>query len=223
MIGKAPIEKALGWLSRQKDIRRGQISLESELGTWIAFISSLTTIRTIVDIGTWSGAGSTLCIASGVNKRAREFRHNVKVLGFEIDPEMSRIATKNLERFKSIQVVHGSIVSDSQLDRENLSPDEEIWLEQDLKRLASAPNVLELVPEKLDLLVLDGGEFSSHAEYLTLKSRLVGWVVLDDTNVRKNRSVLSDLAADAQFVCVWKTAERNGAAIFVKKDWHAKG
>lgn len=51
----------------------------------------------------------------------------------------------------------------------------------------------------------------------------VGWVVLDDTNVRKNRSVLSDLAADTQYVCVWKTEERNGAAIFVKKDWHAQG
>lgn len=110
-------------MSRQKDIRRGQISLESELGAWIASISSLTSIRTIVDIGKWSGAGSTLCIASGVNKRTKEFRENFKVLGFEINPEMSRIATKNLERFKFIHVVHGSIVNASQLDRENLSPD----------------------------------------------------------------------------------------------------
>ena len=51
---------------------------------------------------------------------------------------------------------------------------------------------------------------------------MVGWIILDDTLVRKNKAVVIDLESDSEFTCVWKTSERNGAAIFVRKDWHAR-
>ena len=169
MIGQDVFETTCRVWKEKKSIRRGQIDINSELGAWIALLSSLSTIRTIVDIGTWSGSASTLCIASGVNRRDSISRDKVRVLGFEIDLKMTKIAARRLARFKFIQVVYGSIVEASALDKENLSSAEESWLIQDLQKLSYAPNVLELVPPQLDLVVLDGGEFSSHPEYLSPK------------------------------------------------------
>lgn len=194
----------------------GQIHSKTELGRWLTFISSLSDVRTIVDIGTWSGAGSTLRIAKGVKKRPPKYRPGTIVVGFEIDKKMVGRARRRLRGFKFVNIVHGSIVHPEALDKDSLNLDEQGWLEADLDKMSCAPLVLEYVPEHIDLLVLDGGEFSSQAEFLTLQDRVQGWVVLDDINTRKNRTVFGLLTEDKSFSLVWKTKERNGAAIFRK-------
>lgn len=46
--------------------------------------------------------------------------------------------------------------------------------------MMKAPNVLEYLPQKIDFLILDGGEFTSYYEYLILKNRSK-YIFLDDT------------------------------------------
>jgi beta-glucosidase/6-phospho-beta-glucosidase/beta-galactosidase len=65
--------------------------------------------------------------------------------------------------------------------------------------------------------LLDGGEFSSYAEYVALKDRVVKWLILDDVNVRKNCRVLKEAIESGDFTQVWKSNERNGTAILVKR------
>lgn len=192
----------------------GQIHSKTELGRWLTFISSFSDVQTIVDVGTWSGAGSTLRIAKGVNKRPPKNRPGTIVVGFEIDEKMVGRARRRLRGFKFVKIVHGSIVHPEVLDRDSLNLDEQGWLGADLDKMSRAPLVLEYVPQRIDLLVLDGGEFSSQAEFLTLRDRIHGWIVLDDINTRKNRTVFSLLTEDKLFSLVWKTKERNGAAVF---------
>ena len=203
------------WL-KHKHTRMGQVHSKTELGAWITLISSLRDVKTIVDVGTWSGAGTSLCIAKGVRKKLPLDRRGASVVGFEIDEVMVAKARLRLKRFDFVKVVFGSLVDSEALDRDSLSPDENGWLKADLDKMARAPVVFDQVPASIDLLILDGGEFSSQAEFFALRDRISGWVVLDDVRTRKNKKVFSLLAMDDLFSLVWVTDERNGAAIFRK-------
>ena len=199
---------------RHKTTQKGQVHAKTELGAWITLISSLTDVQTVVDIGTWSGAGTTLCAAKGVRQKPAEARRNSIVVGFEIDKAMVAQARRRLRGFGFVNIIYGSIVKSEDLDKNLLSTEENEWLKVDLEKMALAPLALVHVPEKIDLLVLDGGEFSSQAEYFALRERVSGWVILDDINTRKNKMVFSALDSDDLFSLVWITQERNGAAVF---------
>jgi hypothetical protein len=192
----------------------GQVHSKTELGAWITFVSSLRDVQTIVDIGTWSGAGTTLRAAKGVQKKRPEARRDSRVVGFEIDRGMAARARRRLKGFDFVNVVYGSIVKPEDLDKNSLSTEEHEWLKTDLEKMALAPYVLGHVPDRIDLLILDGGEFSSQAEYFALRDRVFGWIILDDINTRKNSRVFKALDSDDFFSLVWITEERNGAAVF---------
>ena len=194
----------------------GQVHAKTELGAWITFISSLKDVHTIVDVGTWSGSGTTLCAAKGVRKKLSRDRNGTQIMGFEIDQSMVVKARRRLRGFRFVSVVYGSLVDSGELDRSYLSPEEEGWFKADLEKMALAPVVLDQAPDKIDLLILDGGEFSSQAEYFALRDRTSGWMVLDDITTRKNKKVFDLLASDDLFSLVWVTRERNGAAIFLR-------
>lgn len=44
---------------------KGQINQTSEIGRWITTLSSLSQVNFIVEVGTWTGEGSTECIIRG--------------------------------------------------------------------------------------------------------------------------------------------------------------
>ncbi len=200
------------WVQDKHYMSLGQINESSDLGRWIRLLASLEQVRTIVEIGTWSGRGSSRMIALGVMDS--ENLQGKSVQGLEIDLKMWRKSKRNLRRYGFVEVLHGTIIHEDDLDSENLSSDEILWLAHDRRNLQEAQNVLSQIPSQIDLLILDGGEFSSYAEFLTLESRLSGFVVLDDTSVRKNRAVVEKMLVDKKFHLVWESDLRNGCAIF---------
>jgi hypothetical protein len=179
-------------------------------------LSSLSSTKTILDVGTWSGAGTTLCIAEGVRLRSNGLLANVSVIGVELNEKFASMAKRRLRKFPFIRIIQGTLVESRQLDKESLSDEENAWLENDLQLMRDAPLVIDAIPLSLDLVILDGGEFSTYAEFLELKDRLAKWVVLDDVKTRKNRRVLEELQKDPAFALVAEEDERNGTAIFVK-------
>ncbi len=190
----------------------GQINKSTEVGRWIRLLSSLDEVRTIIEIGTWSGRGSSRMIALGVQDSGSESSKHV--LGLEIDLAMWKRASRNLKRYRFFEVLHGTVVGIHELDKSNLSEAEVQWLKHGINNLSQAQNVLPKIPAEIDLLILDGGEFSSYAEFLILESRLSGYIVLDDTLVRKNLEVVNKLKMDPKFVLLWESKLRNGCAIF---------
>jgi hypothetical protein len=127
---------------------------------------------------------------------------------------MYKKARRFLRFFRFYRLLHGSIVSVKDLNTDNLLPHEVKWLDQDRKQLVSSPNVFSSIPATIDLLVLDGGEFSSLAEFDLLRDRLSGWIILDDTFTRKNSSVYRLLASDEEWLEVYSSSERNGVSVF---------
>jgi hypothetical protein len=103
-----------------------------------------------------------------------------------------------------------------QLDTHDLMGNEAEWLQQDVVKMHKAPFTMNLVPKSIDLLILDGGEFSTYAEFHVLESRITNWVLLDDIRVRKCKRLFAELAKSDQYLLVGFSSERNGTAVFKK-------
>jgi hypothetical protein len=207
---KTFLRKIFGYMHLRLLPQKGQITQDTQIGRWIFLLSSLEDVMSIVEIGTWNGKGSSLQIARGVVQR------NVRpsrVVGLESDLILARKATQNLRKYDFFEVVHGRIIEDSDLDGEGLEGDEKEWFLQDQLNLSSCPNFFKNLPTAIDLLILDGGEFSTYAEFIKLQERVTNWIVLDDTNSRKCRRVLREIYESNSFAVVYKSQERNGIAI----------
>jgi hypothetical protein len=190
----------------------GQISLDSELGRLLFAISSLSENKVVVEIGTWNGLGSSTIIAKGI---AAGKSHS-KAFGLEVDYNRVRQSRRHLRKYDFFTVTHGRIIEIDDLDSSSLNELEKQWFDSDVQNMSTAPNILNLLPKQIDVLLLDGGEFSSYAEYVALKDRVVKWLILDDVNARKNSRVLKEAVESRDFEQVWKSNERNGTAILVK-------
>ena len=178
-------------------------------------ISSFEEVLSIVEIGCWNGKGSSRRIVEGA-KFCLNYADK-QIVGLEASLEMYKKAKGNLKRFPNYSVLWGSIVTLDQLDKSGLTPQENEWLKNDIRMIQECPNVLNQIPLKIDLLILDGGEFASYSEFKQLNSRINGWIILDDTLARKNRKVLSDLLKDNSYSLVRNSSKRNGFAIFRKQ------
>lgn len=190
--------------------KRGQILMSSEIGRWIYDLAVDGSVSSIVEIGAWKGLGSTKIISEAMAKRSQP----CVAFSLEANEGFFRIAQNNLGRRAQVELIFGTIVSAEDLDTADLSLAEQGWLEQDLADLGRAPIVLDRLPEKIDLLILDGGEFSSWAEFETLEDRLRSYLVLDDVNVRKNKRVEAFVRGKAEWSLLAKGGDRNGWSIW---------
>ncbi len=74
-------------------------------------------------------------------------------------------------------------------------------------------NVLEELPEKIDLILFDGGDESTDGEFDLLYSRCQKYIALDDINERKNRRQFAALKVLRPMIRECHH-DRNGWAIF---------
>ena len=124
-------------------------------------------------------------------------------------------------RIPKLNLIYGRIV-----ESKDISSVEEIqkydgfdsryldWRTEDAKNYKDCKNVIEKLPETIDVLLLDGGEFTSYAEYLALKDR-TKLLVLDDSRVFKNKRVRSELMNNEGWKLLHDNLQdRNGVTIF---------
>lgn len=190
----------------------GQIvPFEYEISKQITSLASRDDVRNIVEIGTWNGMGSTKCVLEGLkNKTDYMFK------SYECWVEMFQEAVENNKELlnEKFQIIKGKIVNESEItdwfDIESLDNDRKQWLKQDLDRMAKVPNVFDTIPDTIDLLILDGGEFSTYKEWLLLKDR-TNYVVLDDTKELKTRRIRQEIIDSSNYkVLADCLTERNG-------------
>ena len=201
-------------LSR-KFMPEGQVGINSEFGRWITLLSSLKENLVIVEIGTWNGRGTSSRIVDGIKHRGKKSTIP-QVIGFEIDHDRFIQAARHLKKSKYFKVIHGRLLDIEELDSSDLIGDEAVWFQQDVAKMRQVPLALDSVPESIDLLILDGGEFSTYAEFKILENRIAGWVLLDDIFMRKCRRIFAELTNSNQYTLVWSCSDRNGTAVFKK-------
>jgi hypothetical protein len=164
----------------------GQINLSSEAGQMIKKISEFSDVKTIVEIGTWNGAGSTACVAEGLKTNP-----DASLVSFECSKPMYSEAEIYWRDTKNIKIVWGRIVEESELDVEGISEDEKGWLQDDLVAMRECDNVYEQVPDII--------EFSTLAEFNKLVNR-TKYIFLDDTRLRKTKKIRQFLLDSDDFV-----------------------
>lgn len=113
-------------------------------------------------------------------------------------------------------MIHGSIVDQHELDVEDLLGDEKEWIRQDIEMMKSCRNVLSDLPLHFDLVILDGGEFSTYAEFKKLEGRISRYLILDDTETRKCRRILKEIELSDKYEVIFQSSERNGTAVILK-------
>jgi hypothetical protein len=162
----------------------GQITIDTWLGSFLKDIcQNHPDVKTVVEIGTWDGMGSTKCIIDGLLQSSKT---DIKFISLESNPNMYSVACNawNGKLPSWASLIHGRVLDAVDMDSSDLSDQEKVWFNEDLAGMETCPNVVDTLPDQIDLLLLDGGEFSTKSEFLKLISRSKV-VILDDTNARK--------------------------------------
>lgn len=199
----------------------GQINLGSNFGNLIYSISSRADVKNIVELGTWNGMGSTMCVVKTLIDNIDKNFHSI-----ELYPDMFLIAKKNLSQYLDLPNFHllnGRIIEKDDVywfDHNSIQfgSDEHarLYYKSDIEYLQSAQNVLELLPKSIDFLILDGGEYTTYPEWHILKDR-TRIVALDDTAVLKCAKIREELLNDENYRVISDDLnDRNGFSIFEK-------
>lgn len=161
----------------------GQINRGSPLGDAIYDLAKISEIQTIVEIGTWNGLGSTKCVLDALKYRLDLDDHDLcSFISLETSKYQYELALKNTPKLKNFRLIHGRILEISEL-----VPVDHQYFREDLANYQSCSNVLDQLPDLIDLLILDGGDYTSELEFDKLADRS-GIIVMDDSCVQKFKS-----------------------------------
>ena len=176
-------------------------------------------INNIVEIGTWNGLGSTTMLLDIIN----ESNKNINFYSIESDFLCFKAAKKNLRNnLEKVNLILGRVhdlddlhyVDKSVIFDFGYGEKEYEWYKQDIRRYKKITNVSSQIPNVIDLLILDGGEFSGYADFLSLYLRSK-FIVLDDCNSYKQYNVLSFIQKNKKnFQLIYNSKPRGDIKIF---------
>ena len=194
----------------------GQIQLGSSFCQEIRKLISNNNFETILEIGTWKGMGSTYCVIQEIIDK------NINFLSLESYKEFYEIAKNNLSSFKNnVTLLYGRIIELNEFlefnkdIKQQLTHQQKIFFDNDVKTYNVCPYIMEKIPEQIDFLILDGGEYSTYLEWTKLKER-ISYVALDDTKMRKTKRIVEECMLDDSFELITSSGERNGFHVFKK-------
>ena len=200
----------------------GQINLDNVGGRALfELVQKDTSIKNIVDIGSWNGLGTTLCCVLGA--AARPAYQPVLIISLETNTEFYNIAVKTWEQRpgkEMIQFINGRLAT-------TMLPEDEIknhptfiknhfdlWYESDKVYFEKAPKIN--LQGTADLVIIDGGEYCGFSDYeqsLLLKPT---YLYLDDTRTQKTDKALEHAIAN-DYDLLFKDDSRNGFAVLRRK------
>ena len=183
--------------------------------------------KTFLEIGTWNGLGSTKAFAEG-------FEQRMTVEGFEQEPDKpdyifyslecntdkSNDAAKLYASKPNIRILNEVIWNQEPADFYEVfpqcksNPTFKHWHEVDMINMQKCPVFLDRtdLPEVFDVILLDGGEFTTYYEFQILKNRCK-ILMLDDTNVDKCAKIVQELQSDPSWRIIKQVNVRNGYLI----------
>jgi hypothetical protein len=201
----------------------GQINQQSELGSILYSLMTQGTPKKWLEIGTWTGNGTTLCVLNGM--AARDSTEGVEFWSYEADPDMYKIAKKNLENNPfygtNFTLVKGRIPCAELFMKPHEVPASEKKLGNHYELYYEKEKILyetcaQVTPTfNPQVVILDGGEFSGMMDWKGVPKEELEYVILDDINCFKNRAVYKEILTTPHWELFKENhSERNGWAIF---------
>ena len=183
--------------------------------------------KTFLEVGTGTGMGTTRALVNGILHRTEQ---NARMYSFDInEPALHKARYQYINNRKWVsasflQFIWGRLNKTDFMVREDLAEmpnpyqirqiydvsydrEHHLWLK--------APFVT--LSEKFDVIVLDGGDFSSVGDYATLKNLEPKMWFLADVNLCKNKAAFAELSASSKYEIVRKFEDGRGSAIFKQK------
>lgn len=204
----------------------GQVNPESSLGRVLEAIARDEQYTTYVDIGTWNGLGTTRCLVNGMRGR----KTTGEIWSYESNFEQYQLAVTNWTPCPPyLHLVNGTLHRDIvdirgvdnhpaiRMFQRSSGTEYLHWHSGERKCLMSAPLVQP--PASIDVVVLDGGEFTTIGDWNIVKERNPRVVVLDDTSAYKTWDIRKELLHSPEWVVVHDVPhERHGWAVFKRVD-----
>jgi len=200
----------------------GQINIDQQFGVFLSEIASDERFSTYLEVGSWNGQGSTRCIMTGIltnNAKA-------KLYSLEADGEMyTRAMFFWRDKHPQLHLIYGTLHKDimplAEVESHPMfhkySPSGDnykYWHYQESETVLYSP--LVEIPEKtIDVIVIDGGEYSAHGDWKVLKTKQPKIVCLDDSQVVKNFLIRKELMESNDWkVIADEPEDRNGWTVF---------
>lgn len=186
----------------------GQIQARHPFGQWIETYAKNIAFQRYLEIGSWNGKGSTICMALGLlNRNDGALLHSLEInqerfvessTFWAHNPRIRMHHARILQSLPNVRSIHSNIVDQ--------------WQKEDEDHFQSASyfDPAEFAPE---VVLLDGGEYMTYFEYQVLKP-YARVFILDDTLVEKCKRIVEELSADPAWKLVASGSDRNGWAIF---------
>ena len=211
-----PADASEVWKLTQQGVGQVIDAGPGTLGTFLKELAANPAHKTYLEIGTWNGLGSTQCFRKGFVERGD--LAGVRLVSLECNADKCNQAKALYADFPTIEVTHGTVLRVTDLPTNEEMKAEfpgfnERWHVVDIANMAQANYVTE---RNFDVVFLDGGEFTTYAEYLILKpsSKVI---VCDDSMVDKCARIRQELLADPAWELMAENpAERNGWCAFRK-------
>jgi len=203
---------------------QGQINENTEVGQFIIDFVKKAKLSNIIDIGTWNGLGSTKCFLLALQKN-----HTTKFISIESNNDKVSIARQNLKELlnynANAKICWGSILKTEEVSKLDLvfpsySQNSEFqrWHGIDMANIEHSPYILDELPSEIDFVLFDGGEFTTHFEFVKIFSRCKKFIALDDVNVDKCITIRRFLKHHPEWKEIKYINERNGFSLFEKVD-----
>ena len=197
----------------------GQIS-QNEFAMEIEKYASDTNNKTFLEIGTWNGLGSTKAFVNALSKRT----DNYVFYSLECNKDKVHLAQKLYRNFNNVHILNEVIWNQTPSDFYQIFPECKVdatykrWNEIDILNMQQCELFLTRtnLPDIFDVLLLDGGEFTTFYEYQILKNKCK-IIMLDDTNTNKCKLIVNDIRLSKQWNILKESNERNGYMIAQKK------
>jgi len=183
----------------------GQITNDDEhkdrnkLANWIKELSSDDKNKTFLEIGTWNGLGSTKCFVDGFSSRKSSRRKDDYVFySLECNFDKSEDAKKLYQDYPNVHILNEVINKGKPDDFDDIFPDlnetAKYLYSIDLQNIEQCNLFLDRkdIPSSFDVLLLDGGAWSTYWEFQTLKNKCK-YLLLDDSNKYKNLLIAKEI------------------------------
>jgi len=185
----------------------------------IEFYASNTNFKTFLEIGTWNGLGSTKAFSNGFKNRIDDYIF----YSLECNNDKWKDAVKLYISNQKMYLLNEVIWNEEPEDFYKIFPEcksDEIykhWNEVDIINMKKCNLFLnrENLPIVFDVILLDGGEFTTYYEFQLLKNKCK-ILMLDDINAHKCKLITDEIYSDPSWKIIKKINIRNGYLIAEK-------
>jgi hypothetical protein len=194
---------------------KGQIS-DDAFARDIQQYAAKSEYKSFLEIGTWNGLGSTKAFVDGFKDRTDDFIF----YSLECNKDKWADASKLYAGNPKLQLLNEVLWNEEPRDFYTIFPQcltnsmYKHWNEVDLINMKKCNVFLNRpnLPEVFDVVLLDGGEFTTYYEFQLLKKRCK-ILMLDDIAVDKCKKIVAEIEADPQWHILKRSNVRNGYLI----------